>query len=217
MYIFAYLRASTRQQDADRAKNSLQQFVAERGHRVASWYVENVSGASLQRPELMRLLENASPGDALLIEQVDRLSRLDDAGWMKLKELINSKSLSIVSLDLPTSYVALENQRSDDFTTAMLRAINAMMLDMLAAIARKDYQDRRRRQQEGIKKAVEQGKFKGKQANHLMHKNVIKLRLHNGMSIRETADICGISERQVIRITKRHLAEYDESSISEQR
>ncbi|EAA7723301.1 serine recombinase, partial [Salmonella enterica subsp. enterica serovar Brancaster] len=122
MYIFAYLRASTRQQDAERAKNSLQQFVAERGHRVASWYVENVSGASLQRPELMRLLENVSPGDAILIEQVDRLSRLDDAGWIKLKELINSKSLSIVSLDLPTSYVALENQRSDDFTAAMLRA-----------------------------------------------------------------------------------------------
>jgi len=215
MYIFAYLRASTRQQDAERAKNSLQQFVAERGHRVASWYVENVSGASLQRPELMRLLENASPGDALLIEQVDRLSRLDDAGWVKLKELINSKSLSIVSLDLPTSYVALENQRSDDFTAAMLRAINAMMLDMLAAIARKDYQDRRRRQQEGIKKAVEQGKFKGKQANYQMHKNVIKLRLHNGMSIRETANICGISERQVIRITKRYLAEHDESSINE--
>jgi len=215
MYIFAYLRASTRQQDAERAKNSLQQFVAERGHRVASWYVENVSGASLQRPELMRLLENASPGDALLIEQVDRLSRLDDAGWIKLKELINSKSLSIVSLDLPTSYAALENQRSDDFTAAMLRAINAMMLDMLAAIARKDYQDRRRRQQEGIKKAVEQGKFKGKQANHQMHKNVIKLRLHNGMSIRETADVCGISERQVIRITKRYLAELDESSINE--
>lgn len=120
MYIFAYLRASTRQQDAERAKNSLQQFVAERGHRVASWYVENVSGASLQRPELMRLLENASPGDALLIEQVDRLSRLDDAGWVKLKELINSKSLSIVSLDLPTSYVALENHRSDDFTAVIL-------------------------------------------------------------------------------------------------
>jgi len=216
MYIFAYLRASTRQQDAERAKKSLQQFVAERGHRVASWYVENVSGASLQRPELMRLLENASPGDALLIEQVDRLSRLDDAGWLKLKELINSKNLSIVSLDLPTSYVALENQRSDDFTAAMLRAINAMMLDMLAAIARKDYQDRRRRQQEGIAKAIEKGKFKGKQANHLMHKNVIKLRLGNGMSIRETANICGISERQVIRITKQYLADQNDNSVCEQ-
>lgn len=213
MYIFAYLRASTREQDAERAKKRLQEFAAERGHRIASWYIENVSGASLQRPELIRLLENASPGDALLIEQVDRLSRLDDAGWKKLKELISGKNLSIVSLDLPTSYAALESYRSDDFTAAMLRAINAMMLDMLAAIARKDYQDRRRRQQEGIAKAKEQGKFKGKQANLQMHQNVIKLRLQNGMSIRETASICRISERQVIRITKRHLDEVKEDSL----
>lgn len=213
MYIFAYLRASTHEQDAERAKKRLQEFVAERGHRIASWYIENVSGASLQRPELIRLLENASPGDALLIEQVDRLSRLDDAGWKKLKELISGKNLSIVSLDLPTSYAALESHRSDDFTAAMLRAINAMMLDMLAAIARKDYQDRRRRQQEGIAKAKEQGKFKGKQADLQMHQNVIKLRLQNGMSIRETASICRISERQVIRITKRHLDEVEEDSL----
>ncbi len=61
MYIFAYLRASTREQDAERAKNRLQQFVTERGHRIASWYIENVSGASLQRPVLMRLLENSAP------------------------------------------------------------------------------------------------------------------------------------------------------------
>lgn len=209
MYILAYLRASTQEQDAERAKNRLQQFVTERGHRIASWYIENVSGASLQRPELMRLLENAAPGDAILIEQVDRLSRLDDDGWKMLKELISSKSISIISLDLPTSYVALENHRGDEFTAAMLRAINSMMLDMLAAIARKDYQDRRRRQSEGIVKAVEGGKFKGRQPNILMHKNVIKLRLHNGMSIRETASICGISERQVIRITQRHLSNSD--------
>lgn len=91
----------------------------------------------------------------------------------------------------------------------MLRAINSMMLDMLAAIARKDYQDRRRRQSEGIAKAVESGKFKGRQPNLQMHQNVIKLSLQNGMSTRETASICGISEHQVIRITQRHLSNSD--------
>ncbi len=34
----------------------------------------------MHRPELIRLLESAAPGDAILIEQVDRLSRLDDEG-----------------------------------------------------------------------------------------------------------------------------------------
>jgi len=35
--------------------------------------------------------------------------------------------------------------KTDDFTARMFDAINSMMLDMLAAVARKDYEDRRRR------------------------------------------------------------------------
>lgn len=120
---------------------------------IAGWYVENASGAALHRPELMRLLQDAEPGDAIVIEQVDRLSRLDDNGWESLKKMIYEKSLSIISLDLPTSHIALSKSSTDDFTRSMLRAVNNMMLDMLAAIARKDYEDRRRRQMEGITSA----------------------------------------------------------------
>jgi hypothetical protein len=32
----------------------------------------------------------------------------------------------------------------EEFTARMFAAVNAMMLDMLAAVARKDYEDRRR-------------------------------------------------------------------------
>ncbi len=49
----------------------------------------------------------------------------------------------------------------DDFTARMLDAINGMMLDMLAAIARKDYEDRRRRQAQGIVKAKAEGVYRG--------------------------------------------------------
>ena len=202
MYIFAYLRASTNEQDASRAKEILKVFVEDKGQRVAGWYIENVSGASLQRPELMRLLDDASEGDGIIIEQVDRLSRLDDEGWAKLKSLIQEKNLKVISLDLPTSHIALTNVMNDEFTASMLKAINNMMLDMLAAIARKDYQDRRRRQAEGITKAQQQGKFKGRQANLEIHKNICQLRLDNGLSIADTARLTGVSERTVIRVTK---------------
>ena len=202
IYIFGYLRASTNQQDANRAKESLKAFVEDKGHRVAGWYIENVSGASLQRPELMRLLEDADTNDAIIIEQVDRLSRLDDDGWAKLKSLIQEKKLKVISLDLPTSHIALTSQMNDDFTSSMLKAINNMMLDMLAAIARKDYQDRRRRQAEGITKAKQQGKFRGRQANLDVHNNICQLRLDNGLSIADTARLTGVSERTVIRVIK---------------
>jgi DNA invertase Pin-like site-specific DNA recombinase len=170
---------------------------------MASWYTENVSGASLQRPELLRLLDDAAPGDVILIEQVDRLSRLDEEGWQKLKLLIQQKHLVVVSLDLPTSHMALTTHAADEFTQAMLRAINAMMLDMLAAIARKDYQDRRRRQEEGIVKAKAAGKFKGRQPDQQLHNKIIELRIRNKQSIRDTARLCGVSERTVIRIVKK--------------
>lgn len=67
MFIRAYLRASTDDQNAERAKEELTAFAAEYGHKVASYYIENVSGASLERPELQRLLSDAQSGDVLLL------------------------------------------------------------------------------------------------------------------------------------------------------
>ncbi len=165
MYIFGYLRASTSDQNAKRAQSTLQKFVQDKGFRIAGWYIENESGASLQRPELLRLLDDAAKGDAIIIEQIDRLSRLDEKSWFTLKEMLHEKQLKVISLDLPTSHIAFSPQITDEFTGSMIKAINSMMMDMLAAIARKDYQDRRRRQAEGIHKAKEEGKYRGRQAD----------------------------------------------------
>ncbi|EAM8425423.1 serine recombinase [Salmonella enterica] len=200
MYIYAYLRASTMEQDALRSKNRLKEFAALHGHRIAGWYVENASGASLNRPELTRMLSDMEPGDVILIEQVDRLSRLNDAGWEILRKEISDKQLSVVSLDLPTSHMALTNAVSDDFTRSMLKAVNGMMLDMLAAIARKDYEDRRRRQAEGITKAKIEGKYRGRVADAQKHELIRTLRLVNGKSLRETARLTGVSKMTVIRV-----------------
>lgn len=54
MYISGYLRVSTKGQDAKRAQDSLKSFAEDKGARIAGWYIENVSNASLQRPELIR-------------------------------------------------------------------------------------------------------------------------------------------------------------------
>jgi hypothetical protein len=50
----------------------------------------------------------------------------------------------------------------DEFTGRMFEAINGMLLDMLAAVARKDYDDRRRRQAQGQAKAKAEGRYKGR-------------------------------------------------------
>jgi DNA invertase Pin-like site-specific DNA recombinase len=160
MFIRAYLRASTSEQDGSRARKDLENFAAERDLRIAAFYVENESGARLARPELFRLLGDSQPGDVLLIEQVDRLSRLTESDWRKLRAEIDARQIRIVALDLPTSWSL--TAAPDDFTGRMFTAINAMLLDMLAAVARKDYEDRRRRQAQGQAKAKAAGAYKGR-------------------------------------------------------
>jgi DNA invertase Pin-like site-specific DNA recombinase len=160
-YVRAYLRASTDEQDANRARDQLKAFAAARGLEIVAWYVENESGAKLARPELFRLLGDAHSGDILLVEQVDRLSRLTAADWETLKAQLAAKRIRVVALDLPTSWMmATANQ--DEFTGRMFEAINGMLLDMLAAVARKDYDDRRRRQAQGQAKAKAAGLYKGR-------------------------------------------------------
>lgn len=202
MYVFGYLRASTAGQDASRAKKAIREFAQSHNQRVAGWYIENQSGTTINRPELRRLLDDAEPGDIILIEQVDRLSRLDDAGWETLRKQIADKQLSVVSLDLPTSHMALSSAVTDAFTGSMLKAINGMMLDMLAAISRKDYEDRRRRQSEGISRAKAEGKFRGRVANLEKHELIRTLRLSQGKSLNETARLAGVSRATVIRVCR---------------
>jgi len=180
-HVFAYLRASTKEQDATRAREALEQFAEEHGVRIAAEFVENESGATLARPELFKLIERAKSGDVLLLEQVDRLARLNEEDWKALRRQIDEKGIVIVALDLPTSHAALNPEATDAFTGRMLGAINSMLLDMLAAVARKDYEDRRRRQAEGIAKAKDAGKFKGRPMDS-EKRRVIAEALQKGMS-----------------------------------
>lgn len=200
MFIRAYLRASTVEQDANRARETLAIFAEECGHKVAAYYAENESGASLQRPELFRLLDDAQAGDVLLVEQVDRLSRLTTKDWSDLRARIKAKELRVVALDLPTShqFMGKGNNAADVFTSRMLAAINDMLLDMLAAVARKDYEDRRRRQAEGIKGAKDKGAYKGRGIDKEKHARILAM-VNKGHGIRETAKLLEVSTSTVLR------------------
>ncbi|MGF6098661.1 recombinase family protein [Pseudomonas sp. 18175] len=200
MFIRAYLRASTSEQDASRAKAALVSFAAENGHKIAAFYIENESGTKLERPELFRLLEDSHEGDVLLIEQVDRLSRLSPDDWATLKAKIAVKKVTVVSLDLSTSHAVLKpTEGMNDFTKGMIAAINGMLLDMLAVVARKDYEDRRRRQAEGIERAKQQGSYKGRQADTELRNRITTL-LNDGKSIRSVAGLLECSTTTVQKV-----------------
>lgn len=205
MHVRAYLRASTKDQDASRAKDDLFRFAAERGLKIAASYVENESGASLARPELFRLLADCHPGDVLLVEQVDRLSRLNAADWERLKVEIQQRRVKVVALDLPTSWM-MATADKDDIQSRMLDAINGMMLDMLAAIARKDYEDRRRRQAQGIAKAKTEGVYKGRPEDTERNEAIMKM-LRAGQSWNTVIKATGCSRSTLARLAERMKAD----------
>jgi DNA invertase Pin-like site-specific DNA recombinase len=207
MFIRAYLRASTEDQFADRAKEMLEQFVLERGHKIVSYYRENISGTKLDRPELGRLLMDSHRNDILLIEQIDRLTRLSNSDWMTLKKKIEQYELRIVSLDVPTSWQALSDKdpsQADPITRAVITAINNMIIDLMAAMSHKDWLSRRQRQKQGIERAHNLGKYRGKQADKERHHKVLYYRQVKKLSIRETADATGYSPSQICRIQALH-------------
>ncbi|RWP62572.1 recombinase family protein [Mesorhizobium sp.] len=200
MFIRAYLRASTKEQDAGRARGDLEAFCRQRGLTIAATYEENESGASLRRPELFRLLRDSKPGDILLTEQVDRLSRLSDKDWDQLKREIKDREVKVVALDLPTSHMMMKSE--DAFTGRMFDAINGMLLDMLAAIARKDYDDRRRRQAQGIVKAKADGKMKGRPEDAKRNDAILDM-LRSGQSWSRITAATGCSRSTLARLAKR--------------
>lgn len=102
--------------------------------------------------------------------------------------MLVKKKLMIVSPELPTSWIALKSSDGTEFTASILQAVNGMLLDMLAAVARKDYEDRRRRQMEGIKKARTEGKYVGRKPDLKRRASIASLLMagHSYSSIQET-------------------------------
>lgn len=204
------MRASTEDQFADGEKEMLKQFVHERGHKIASYYQENISGKKLDRPELGRLLMDSHQNDILLVAQIDRLTRLNNSDWMTLKKQIEQHELRIVSLDVPTSWQALSDNdpsQRDPVTRAVITAINNMLIDLMAAMSHKDWLSRRQRQKQGIERAHTLGKYRGRQADQERHQKVLYFRQVKKLSIRETADATGYSPSQICRIQAQNRPE----------
>lgn len=157
--VYGYLRASTKEQNAERAKVILEVFAQQQGFVIKEFATDNQSGTKLERPALMRLLRTAQKDDCILVEQIDRLTRLHPSDWFLLKREIEDKGIRIVSIDCPTSFAFLTPNKVLD---GVMNAINGMMIDILATFAHKDNEDRRRRQAEGIVIAKAEGKYKGR-------------------------------------------------------
>ena len=104
MRFYGYLRASTKEQDSNRAISAISDFAASLNISITANFIENETGTTLSRPELIRLLDICAPGDAIVIESIDRLTRLTDSDWQKLKSELADNSIRITAIDVPTTH-----------------------------------------------------------------------------------------------------------------
>jgi DNA invertase Pin-like site-specific DNA recombinase len=88
------------------------------------------------------------------------------------------------------------------FTGRMFGAVNAMMLDVLAAVARKDYDDRRRRQAQGQAKAKAEGKYRGRPEDTARNAGIAAM-LKAGSSWSAIEQAFGCSRATIAKIAAR--------------
>ncbi|RML92239.1 Stability/partitioning determinant, partial [Pseudomonas savastanoi pv. glycinea] len=85
-----YLRVSTEDQDLQRQEAIIGNARAS-GYYVAAVYREKASGARSDRPELLRMIEDLQPGEVVIAEKIDRISRLPLLETERLVDAIKAK------------------------------------------------------------------------------------------------------------------------------
>lgn len=191
-----YLRVSTEDQDLTRQEAIIENAKKE-GFYIAGVYREKASGARADRAELNRMIEDLQPGEVVVAEKIDRVSRLPLPEAQRLIDSIRSKGARLAIpgiIDLTELVGATEG-----VAKIILESLQDMLLRLALQVANDDYEERRRRQREGVEQAKKEGKYKGRKADHVKHSRIIGLR-KAGQSISSTAVLVNCSESLVKQV-----------------
>jgi DNA invertase Pin-like site-specific DNA recombinase len=114
---------------------------------------------------------------------------------------VAARQVRVVALDLHTSWMRA-TAKSDAFPARMFEAINSMMLDVLAAVARKYHEGRRRRQAQGQASAKSEGRYKGRPENKARNAGIVRI-LQLGASWSSIQATSGCSRAPIAKLAKR--------------
>ena len=196
-----YLRVSTDEQDLSR-QNDIERNTRDAGYYIAGVYREKASGARIDRPELQRMIADLQPGEVVVAEKTDRISRLP---LPEAEQLVNSIRAKGARLAIP-GLVDLSDLAADadGITKIVLESVQELLLKLALQMARDDYETRRERQRQGVQLAKSAGKYAGRIADTTIHKRIVAFR-GAGQTIQRTAELSGCSQSQVKRIWALHL------------
>ena len=191
-----YLRVSTEEQDLTR-QAEIELSTRAAGYYIAGVYREKASGARADRPELLRMIADLQPGEVVVAEKIDRISRLPLA---EAEQLVNSIRAKGARLAVPgivdLSELAAE---AEGVAKIVLESVQELLLKLALQMARDDYETRRERQRQGVQLAKASGKYTGRKSDDTTHQRIVALR-RAGHTIQKTAELAGCSASQVKRI-----------------
>ena len=146
MYIYGYIRVSSREQNEDRQRIALREVHVEPG-RI---YTDKQSGKDFNRPQYKKLLRKLKKDDLLYIKSIDRLGRNYEEILQQWRMLTKEKGVDIAVLDMPL----LDTRRGKDLMGTFLSDI---VLQVLSFVAENERSNIRQRQAEGIAAARARG------------------------------------------------------------
>jgi len=128
-----YLRVSTEEQDLTRQAD-IEHSTRAAGYYVAGVYREKASGARADRPELLRMIADLQPGEVVVAEKIDRLSRLPLA---EAEQLVNSIRAKGAKLAVPGLVDLSEIAASaDGVAKIVLESVQGLLLKLALQMAR---------------------------------------------------------------------------------
>lgn len=197
-----YIRVSTKEQTIERQEHIIED-TKKLGYYIAGVYREQMSGAIDSRPELEKLISDLQPGDYVVAEKMDRISRLPIDAAEKLINRIKEKGAKLLIPGIVDFSDIIENTE-DSISKIVLENTQELLLKLALQMARDEYETRKIRQKEGIELA--KGKYKGRKANDILHQQIVDYHILRTppFSIAETAKILNTSQSMVIRACRNY-------------
>ena len=178
--LVGYARTST----ADQAAGFETQIAELQKVACEKIFTEQVSAVALERPGLEAALEFVRQGDVLVVTKLDRLAR-SVVHFGQLSEYLTKKgvALRILAMNLDTS-----------------TPTGQLMLNVLSSVAQFERELLLERQREGIRKAKEAGKYRGRKPTARMRTTEVLEARAKGVTPAAISDRLGISLASVYRI-----------------
>ena len=195
MALIFYARVSSKDQNLERQLYRAKQVKADK------IFQDKKSGKNTERAGLKEMLNYIREGDTLEVVSLERLSR-NYTDIKKLVQIVKEKKVKLLIDDLPVTHTG--NDLVDNF-------LLDMMISLMGFVAENERQKIRERQRQGIERAKQKGKYRGRMKKYapnsndregrLVYKGIVNDYHTNNYETKvQLAKKYGISRQQLYRI-----------------